>query len=229
VAEFHRPRVAVIDDDPEVRRALSIGLGAAGFEVRIAAGGEAGVALVRAGGVDAIVLDVVMPGIGGFDVMDQIRHFSPAPIILLSTRSDVRDRVAGLEAGADGYLAKPVSLRELAARLRSALRRPELSRADVIRFADLELDLAQRSARRGNRNIPLSTREYTLLMTLLRRPKRVFSKDELLALVWGAERDVTPNTVETYISYLRAKLDRPPDRRLIHTVRGLGYRISIED
>ncbi len=227
--ERRTPRIAVIDDDPEVRLFLSAGLGAAGFEVLVAKDGADGVALVRSSAPDAIVLDVVMPEVGGFDAIEQIRRFSPVPIVLLSVRGDVRDRVAGLEAGADDYLTKPVALAELVARLKSALRRPQLDRADVIRYGDLELDIAQRSARRGNRRIPLSTREYTLLITLLRRPKRVFSKEELLELVWGGGREVTLNTVETYISYLRAKIDQPPARRLIQTIRGVGYRLSPEE
>jgi DNA-binding response OmpR family regulator len=229
VPERRAPRIAVIDDDPEVRLYLSVGLGAAGFEVLVAKGGADGVALVRSAVPDAIVLDVVMPQVDGFDAIEQIRRFSHVPIVLLSVRGDVRDRVAGLEAGADDYLTKPVVLAELVARLKSALRRPQLDRADVIRYGDLELDIAQRAARRGNRRIPLSTREYTLLITLLRRPKRVFSKEELLELVWGGGREVTLNTVETYISYLRAKIDQPPARRLIQTVRGVGYRLSPEE
>jgi DNA-binding response OmpR family regulator len=229
VPERRAPRIAVIDDDPEVRLYLSVGLGAAGFEVLVAKDGADGVALVRSAVPDAIVLDVVMPQVDGFDAIEQIRRFSHVPIVLLSVRGDVRDRVAGLEAGADDYLTKPVVLAELVARLKSALRRPQLDRADVIRYGDLELDIAQRAPRRGNRRIPLSTREYTLLITLLRRPKRVFSKEELLELVWGGGREVTLNTVETYISYLRAKIDQPPARRLIQTVRGVGYRLSPEE
>ncbi len=227
--ERSTPRIAVIDDDPEVCTLLSSGLSAAGFDVYVARDGVEGVALVRACEADAIVLDVVLPPAGGIDAMERIRRFSPVPIVLLSVRGDVRDRVAGLEAGADDYLTKPVVLAELVARLKSALRRPQLDRADVIRFGDLELDIAQRAARRGNRRIPLSTREYTLLATLLRRPRRVFSKGELLELVWGTEREVSPNTVETYISYLRAKLDHPPAQRLITTIRGVGYRLSPEE
>ncbi len=206
---------------------LSTGLEAAGFEVRLAVDGAEGVSLVRSWQPDAIVLDVLMPRLGGLAAMELIRSFTQVPIVLLSTQGDVNDRVAGLEAGADDFLVKPVSIAELAARLRSALRRPQLDRADVIRFADLELDIAARAARRGSRRIPLSTREYTLLSTLIRRPRRVFTREELLELVWGAERAITPNTVETYISYLRAKLDQPPSRRLIHTVRGVGYTLGL--
>jgi two-component system response regulator MprA len=225
--ERSRARVVVADDDPEVRMLLSTGLEAAGFEVRLAVDGAEGVSLVRSWQPDAIVLDVLMPRLGGLAAMELIRSFTQVPIVLLSTQGDVNDRVAGLEAGADDFLVKPVSIAELAARLRSALRRPQLDRADVIRFADLELDIAARAARRGSRRIPLSTREYTLLSTLIRRPRRVFTREELLELVWGAERAITPNTVETYISYLRAKLDQPPSRRLIHTVRGVGYTLGL--
>jgi two-component system OmpR family response regulator len=229
VLELRRPRIAVIDDDPEIRALLLVELDAAGFEVRAAADGRSGIALARSWLPDAIVLDVVMPDVGGLDAIALIRRFTQVPIVLMSARGGVRDRVAGLEAGGDDYVTKPLALPELAARLKSALRRPQLDRSEVIRFADLELDLAQRSARRGGRRIPLSTREYTLLATLLRRPKRVFSKNELVDLVWGAEHPIRLNTVETYISYLRAKLDQPPAPPLIHTVRGIGYRLSLDD
>ncbi len=224
-----RPRIAVIEDDAEVRALLAAGLRAEGFEIRVAPDGLAGVDLVRAWAPDAVVLDVVMPKLDGFAAIAAMRRFTHVPIVVVSARGDVADRVAGLEAGADDYVAKPVAIVELAARLKSALRRPRLDRADVVRFADLELDLALRAARRGTRRIPLSTREYSLLVTLMRRPRRVFTRDELLALVWGPERDVTPNTVETYISYLRAKLDQPHAPRLIHTVRGVGYTLSLEE
>ncbi len=224
-----RPRVAVIDDDAEFRSLVCTALTGDGFITRAAADGLAGIELVRTWAPDAVVLDVVMPQLGGFEAIAAIRRFTHIPVIVLSARGDVADRVAGLEAGADDYLAKPVALRELTARLKSALRRPQLARADVVRFGDLELDAELRSARRGTRRIPLSTREYALLSTLIRRPKRVFTRDELLELVWGHERDVTPNTVETYISYLRAKLDQPHAPRLIHTVRGVGYTLRLEE
>ncbi len=227
--EGNRQRIAVIDDDPEVRTVVSAGLETEGFTTRSAADGAAGIELARSWSPDAIVLDVVMPQMGGFAVMHAIRRFTHVPIVLLSVRSDVRDRVAGLDAGADDYLVKPVSIPELAARLKSALRRPQLERADVVRFADLELDSALRAARRGSRRIALSTREYALLATLIRRPRRVFTREELLEIVWGTDRDITRNTVETYISYLRAKLEMPSAPRLIHTIRGVGYTLSLED
>jgi two-component system response regulator MprA len=229
VDEGGRPRIAVVDDDPEARATVRAGLEAEGFAVRAASDGAAGIELARSWAPDAIVLDVVMPNLDGFGAMHAMRRFTHVPIVLLSVRGDVRDRVAGLEAGADDYLAKPVSILELAARLRSALRRPQLDRADVVRFADLELDSALRSARRGTRRIALSTREYALLSTLIRRPRRVFTRDELLAIVWGSDREITRNTVETYISYLRAKLEGPSAPRLIHTVRGVGYTLSREE
>jgi DNA-binding response OmpR family regulator len=147
------------------------------------------------------------------------------PIIMLTARGDVRDRIDGLKAGADDYLPKPFDLDELGARIHTALRRPMLKRVYHIRVADLEIDLEARTARRGERWIDFSTREFDLLATLARRPNRVFTREELLDLVWGIDRDVTRNTVETYISYVRAKIDTPPEERLIHTIRGVGYSI----
>jgi DNA-binding response OmpR family regulator len=224
--DSQRPRIALIDDDAEVRRLVSAGLVERDFDVRSADDGEGGIALARSWKPDAVVLDVVLPGLDGMAVLGRLRAFTQVPIVLVSALGDVTDRVAGLNAGADDFVPKPFDLDELAARLRSALRRPRLEHADVVRFADLELDLELRSARRNGRRIDLSTREYTLLMTLLRRPRRVFSKGELAELVWGADRAIAPNTVETYISYLRAKVDRPPEPPLIRTIRGVGYTLS---
>jgi two-component system response regulator MprA len=229
VTESGRPRIVVVDDDPEVRGLVGAALEADGFDVRVAGDGAAGVALARAWRPDAIVLDVVMPTLGGLDAIAHFRRFTAVPIVLMSVRGAARDRVVGLEAGADDYLPKPISLAELSARLRSALRRPPPDRSDVVRFADLELDVGLRAAFRGARRIELSTREYTLLATLIRQPQRVFTRGELLDLVWGAERDVNANTLETYISYLRAKVNKPPCVRLIHTVRGIGYRLALAE
>jgi DNA-binding response OmpR family regulator len=220
-----RPRVAVVDDERHLRDVLEIGLNQEGFEVRSAADGAEGLDLVRAWEPDCIVLDVMMPKIEGIAMIPMIRRMTQVPIIMLTARGDVRDRIDGLKAGADDYLAKPFDLGELAARLNSALRRPLLEKVHHLRFADLELDLDSRSAQRGGRWISFSTREFDLVATLLRHPQRVFTREELLDLVWGIDRDVTRNTVETYISYVRSKIDTPGEERLIHTIRGVGYSI----
>ena len=223
-----RGRVAVIDDERSIRELLEITLSQAGFEVRTANDGADGLTLVRDWEPDCIVLDIMMPKIDGLSVIPLMRRFTEKPIVMLTARGDVRDRIDGLRAGADDYLPKPFDLDELVERVRTAVRRPNLRHVNTLRFADLELDLEARTARRGERYVALSMREFDLLATLARRPRRVFSRTELLDLVWGVDRDVAPATVETYISYLRTKIDEPPASRLIHTVRGVGYTIRAE-
>ncbi|MBV8600466.1 MAG: response regulator transcription factor [Candidatus Eremiobacteraeota bacterium] len=224
VAEEGR-RVAVIDDEQSIRALLEDTLTQAGFEVRSAVDGADGLSLVRDWDPDCVVLDIMMPKIDGIALIPLMRRYSEKPILMLTARGDVRDRVDGLKAGADDYLAKPFDLDELVERVRSAVRRPNLRRVSVLRFADLEVDLEARTVRRGQRSIALSMREFDLLATLIRRPRRVFTRLELLDLVWGADRDVAPATVETYISYLRTKIDETPLPKLIHTVRGVGYAL----
>jgi DNA-binding response OmpR family regulator len=220
-----RPRVAVIDDEESLRTLLEVGLGEAGFGVRTAVDGADGLGLVRDWQPDCIVLDVMMPKIDGISLIPLLRRLTEVPIVLLTARGDVRDRIEGLQAGADDYLAKPFHLDELAERIRTALRRPSLRHVSTLRAGELELDLDARTVRQGERWIDLSAREFDLLTALARRPRRVFKRSELLDLVWGSDRDVTEATVETYISYLRAKIDKPSGEKLIHTVRGVGYTL----
>jgi DNA-binding response OmpR family regulator len=223
-SEEHR-RVAVIDDEESLRVLLDVGLSQAGFEVRTAIDGADGLSLVRDWPPDCIVLDIMMPKIDGISLIPLLRRMTEVPIVLLTARGHVRDRIEGLRAGADDYLPKPFDLEELTERIRSAMRRPNLKHVDVLRVSDLEVDLEARSVRRAGRWIALSAREFDLLATLARRPRRVFTRSELLDFVWGSERDVTPSTVETYISYLRHKIDQEVTGKLIHTVRGVGYTL----
>jgi DNA-binding response OmpR family regulator len=144
---------------------------------------------------------------------------------MLSAKGELENRVQGLDRGADDYLAKPFEMSELVSRLRSALRRPRLEHVEVITYADVEVELQTRTVRRGGRELDLSPLEYDLLVTLLRRPRRVFSKEQLLDLVWGADSEVGPGNVERYISYVRAKVDEGAAIRLIHTIRGVGYSL----
>jgi DNA-binding response OmpR family regulator len=218
-------RVVVIDDERSIREMLEIGLAQAGFEVRTAIDGPDGLTVIRDWNPDCIVLDIMMPKIDGLSLIPLLRRLTEVPIIMLTARGDVRDRIDGLKAGADDYLPKPFDLDELVARIQTALRRPMLRHVNHLRVADLEVDVEARAARRGDRWIDLSTREFDLLATLARRPKRVFTREELLDLVWGVDREVSTATVETYISYLRAKVDAGIDNRLIHTVRGVGYTL----
>ena len=172
-----------------------------------------------------IVLDVMMPKIDGIALIPLLRRLTEVPILMLTARGDVRDRIDGLRAGADDYLPKPFELEELAARIHTAMRRPMLRHIEHLTFSDLEIDLETRIVRRGTRRIDLSMREFDLLVALARRPNRVFTREELLDHVWGVDRDLSPNTVETYISYIRGKVDAEGAPRLIHTIRGVGYSL----
>jgi two-component system response regulator MprA len=221
-------RVAIIDDEANIRELLEIGLSVAGFEVRSAGDGAAGLLLVRDFVPDCVVLDVMMPRIDGIALLPMLRRLTEVPILMLTARGDVRDRVEGLDAGADDYLPKPFEMSELVARIKSAMRRPQLKVVSTIRVADLSIDLESRVVRRGDRRIDLTTREFDLLATLARRPTRVFTRDELLDLVWGLERDVTTSNVDTFISYVRGKVDGHAEERLIHTIRGVGYSLRRE-
>ena len=218
-------RVLVVDDERSIRDVIEIALTHAGFEVRTAVDGADGLSAVRDWSPECILLDVMMPKIDGITLIPLIRRLTEVPIVMLTARGDVRDRIAGLEAGADDYLAKPFEVAELIARVRTALRRPLLRNVNNLTFADLAIDLDLRTAQRGDRDIDLSTREFDLLAALMRRPKRVFTREELLNLVWGIDRDVSPATVETYISYVRAKIDRPDEKKLLRTIRGVGYAL----
>jgi len=216
-------RVLVVDDERAIRDVVEVALVQAGFQVRTAVDGPDGLTAVRDWSPECILLDVMMPKIDGLTLLPLLRNLTEVPIIMLTARGDVRDRVDGLEAGADDYLAKPFDVAELVARVTTALRRPNLRNVHRLTFADLTVDLEERSVQRDGRDIDLSTREFDLLATLIRRPKRVFTREELLDLVWGRDRDVTLNTVETYISYLRSKIDRDFEKKLVRTIRGVGY------
>ncbi len=154
-----------------------------------------------------------------------LRRITEAPILMLSAKADTDDRITGLRRGADDYIPKPFEMTELAARLHSALRRPRLEQPSIVAYADLSIDLDRREVKRGDQRIELSAREYALLLTLVRNPERVFTRDQLLDLVWGTDRDVGPGAVETYVSYLRAKIDAGFDPKLIRTIRGAGYAL----
>jgi DNA-binding response OmpR family regulator len=217
--------VLVIDDEARMRDVLANGLAHYGFRVRTAGDGLDGLKLLGAERVDAILLDVVLPKVDGISLIPMLRRSTEAPILMLSAQSDVSSVVAGLDAGADDYIAKPFDFDELSARLRSALRRPALKGVTTIAFEDLLIDLDRRTVERGGESIELTAREFDLLVALARVPERVYTRAQLIELVWGAQREVGPGTVETYICYLRAKVDAPPRRRIIRTIHGVGYSI----
>ena len=207
---------------------LELALVHRGYEVRCAADGQAALALVRDWEPDVVVLDVMMPKMDGITLLPLLRRITDAPVIMLSAKGEAESKVEGLTRGADDYLSKPFEMSELLAHLEAKVRRPRLEHPSGLHYADLSVDLETHEVKRSEKTLDLSPLEYKLLVTLLRRPKRVFTRDELLDLVWGDESEVTPAAVERYISYLRAKVDDGYDRRLIHTVRGVGYALRDE-
>jgi DNA-binding response OmpR family regulator len=219
------PRLLVVDDERPIRDMLELGLRHRGFDVRSVADGQAALPVVREWKPELILLDVMMPKIDGLSMLPMLRRITEAPIVMLSAKGELESRVQGLEGGADDYIAKPFEMPELVARLRSALRRPRLEHVEAIAYADVEVDLASRTVRRGGRVLDLSPLEYDLLVTLLRHPRRVFSREQLLDLVWGDDSEVGPGSVERYVSYVRAKIDEGAHTRLIHTIRGVGYSL----
>ena len=220
------PRVAVVDDEPAIRALLERELSDAGFEVRSAQDGPAGLDLIREWQPHVILLDVMMPKIDGISILPRYRSVTQAPILILSAKDATEDRVLGLRCGADQYIPKPFEMPELVARLRSALRRPILDIPERLTHADLTIDLRARSVQRGDRAIELTRREFDLLVALAREPRRVFTKDQLIFSVWGDEATITQNALETYVSYVRSKIDSPGAEPLITTVRGIGYRFT---
>ena len=219
------PRVLVIDDERYMREMLEMGLVQHGFEVRTAADGSTALESIATWEPDVVVLDIMMPKIDGMSLIPMIRRASEVPIVMLSARDEPHDKIAALTAGADDYLGKPFNLGELAARLHSRLRRPMLAQPATLAFADLAMDLAKREVSRAGTAVALTVREFDLLATLLREPGRVFTREQLIDRVWGYEAAVEQSAVDTYISYLRAKIDAPPHEPLIRTIRRVGYTL----
>ncbi len=226
MSDMQPTRVAVVDDDRFVREMLELGLSREGFIVKTAADGQAALQLVREWDPEAIVLDVMMPKIDGLALLPKLREITQAPILMLTAKGETADKVATLGAGADDYLVKPFVFEELIARLQAKLRRPQLIEEQVLRWHDVAINPDTREAWQLRDRLDLTQREFDLLSVFMREPRRVFSKDHLLELVWGHDFEGGPNIVETYISYLRAKIDRPDDPSFFRTVRGVGYGLS---
>jgi len=222
-------KILVVDDERAVRESLERALELEGYDVELAADGEeALVRLSAAPPADAVILDVLMPGIDGLEVCRRLRASGDAvPVLMLTARAEIDSRVAGLDAGADDYLPKPFALAELLARLRALLRRAANGEedSDVLRFADLELDLGTREVLRGSRSIELTRTEFSLLELFLRNPRQVLTRSIIFERVWGYDFGPTSNSLDVYIGYLRRKTEDGGARRIIHTVRGVGYAL----
>ena len=216
-------RILVVDDEPAVRTSLERALSLEGYEVDLAPDGAAALDRLAAAPPDAVVLDVSMPRLDGLEVCRRMRQAGDrTPVLMLTARDAVDDRVEGLDAGADDYLVKPFALRELRARLRALLRRVDRG-ADALRFADLLLDPDAHEVLRGDRRIELSRTEFTLLELFMRHPRQVLTRTQIFESVWGYDLGATSNALGVYMGYLRRKTEAAGEPRLLHTVRGVGY------
>ncbi|HWA54609.1 MAG TPA: response regulator transcription factor [Solirubrobacterales bacterium] len=219
-------RVLVVEDEVKMAALIRRGLSEEGLTVDIAGTGEAALAMAGSTGYDAIVLDVVLPGIDGFETCRRLRGEGIwTPVLMLTARGALVDRVAGLDGGADDYLTKPFSFVELLARLRALVRRGQAERPTVIEVGDLKLDPAARQVWRGESEIELSAKEFTLLSVFMRNPGVVLSRTQLLEQAWEYDFEHRSNVIEVYIRYLRRKIDHPFDVSSLETVRGAGYRL----
>ena len=219
-----KAHILIVDDDPRITDLLRRVLAFEGYSVAIAASGPEALNRVLERPPDLIILDLMLPGLNGLEVAQRLRTAGDnVPILMLTARDTVADRVKGLETGADDYLVKPFAPEELVARVKALLRRSQEERHELLRYADVELDTGTRVAHRGAREIELSPTEYELLALLLRRPRQVLTREIILDRVWGMEFEGSSNVMEVYIGYLRSKLEAEGEPRLIHTVRGVGY------
>ena len=222
-------RMLVVEDSPKMASLLRRGLTEEGYAVDVVSNGVDAVWLATEQSFDAIVLDVVLPDIDGFEVCRRLRRAGRwAPLVMLTARDDVSDRVRGLDAGADDYLTKPFAFEELFARVRSLVRRGPHERSPILEIGDLMLDPAEHSVRRGSEPVNLTPKEFALLQYLMRHPGEALTRPRLLEHVWDFAFDVDPNIVDVYVGYLRDKIDRPFGRASIETVRGVGYRLRNE-
>jgi len=218
-------RLLIVEDDTKLVRALTLGLEREGYDVDASGSGDEALVMAEETDYDAIVLDLMLPGLDGFSVCEALRRGGRwMPVLMLTARTGVADRIRGLDAGADDYLVKPFDFGELLARLRALLRRGPVERPAIVSIGDLVIDSDTRVVTRAGEEIELTAREYDVLEFLARRPGRVVSRSELLDEIWS-DYEGSPNIVDVYVGYLRKKLNRPGLEPLIHTVRGAGYRL----
>ncbi|NPV27403.1 MAG: response regulator transcription factor [Firmicutes bacterium] len=220
------PRILVVDDDRKITALLRRGLSFAGYTVDVANNGSEGLKLAMEHQPDLVILDLMMPVMDGWQLCQRLRAGSDVPILMLTARDEIADRVRGLDTGADDYLVKPFAFEELLARVRALLRRTRPGQdpgKTILRYADLSLDQASREARRGDRLISLTAKEYELLLAFMEHPRQVLTRELLMERVWGYDYSGESNVLEVYVALLRQKLEGAGEKRLIHTVRGVGY------
>lgn len=217
-------RVLVIEDEARIAQLIERGLIYEGYRVNVARDGVSGLGIARDNPPDLVILDWMLPGIDGLEVCRRLRAAGDVPILMLTAKDDIGDRITGLDAGADDYLVKPFSTDELMARVRALFRRAQPnSRPELLRFADLTLDTGTHRAHRNNRAIDLTAKEYELLELFMRNPRQVLTRDVIFDRVWGYDFGGESNIIEVYVRYLRQKTEVNDESRLIHTVRGVGY------
>lgn len=221
-------RILIIEDEHRIAQALKSGLVNESYAVDIEYDGTSGLGALQANEYDLAIIDVMLPGMNGYDVVRALRSAKiHVPVLMLTAKSQNKDIVKGLDSGADDYLTKPFSFDVLLARVRALLRRPQDAIENTLCVADLKLDTASKRVWRGKTELSLSTKEFAILEYMMRNPDKVLSKQNLIAHVWDFDADVLPNTVEVFITYLRAKVDKPfVGPNLIETVRGFGYRLN---
>ncbi len=222
-------RVLVVEDERKVASFIRQGLGEEGYAVDVASNGEEGLAMARDGVHDLIILDIGLPKMNGLQVLQELRRRKvTTPVLLLTVRATIEDKVLGLDAGADDYLTKPFAFQELVARVRALLRRRTEGGPAVLQFADLTLDPARHTAFRGGQKIDLTAKEFALLDYFMRNPGRVLTRTMIIEHVWDYDFDTGTNVVDVYVNYLRKKIDSDREPKLIHTIRGVGYVMKAE-
>ncbi|HEX9117968.1 MAG TPA: response regulator transcription factor [Anaerolineae bacterium] len=222
-------RVLVVEDDPQIADLLRRGLLYEGYAVEAVSDGESGLIAARDRPPDIVLLDLMLPGMDGLTVCRRLRSASPVPILILTAKDAVPDRVAGLDAGADDYMIKPFSFDELLARVRALLRRRQpVETQELIQFADLTLNPTTHEALRGGQRLDLTAREFELLLLFMQHPRQVLTRDQIYDRIWGYDFGGESNIIEVYIRYLRTKMEEGAKPRLIHTLRGVGYVLREE-
>jgi DNA-binding response OmpR family regulator len=220
------PHILLVEDEAKLARFIELELTAEGYRISVVHDGMMGLSLAREVAPDLVILDWMLPGLTGVELCRRLRATGiKTPVILLTARDEVSDRVAGLDAGADDYLVKPFSIEELLARIRAHLRRNQPEEVDLLEFDDLSLNRRTREVFRAGRSITLTAKEFDLLDYLLSHPRQVFTRDQILENVWGYDFMGDSNIIEVYIRYLRLKLEENNEKRLVHTIRGVGYAL----